>query len=98
VLSGELPTTAKTSKVPFFVIQGEEDMVTPTSVAVKYFNVVKAPQKKLIIIPHAGHFAFVTHREEFLAALVKHVRPLAVRNERHQNLSVLETCKVRHKN
>jgi hypothetical protein len=24
---------------------------------------------------HAGHFAFVTHREEFLAALVKYVRP-----------------------
>jgi pimeloyl-ACP methyl ester carboxylesterase len=35
-------------------------------------------KKKLILIEHAGHFAFVTHREEFLAALLKHVRPLAV--------------------
>jgi hypothetical protein len=51
-------------------------------VAVKYFNIVKAPKKKLIIIDHAGHFAFVTHREEFLAALVKYVRPLAVKSER----------------
>jgi len=83
MLSTELPTTANILKVPFFVIQGKEDMVTPTSVAVKYFNVVKAPRKKLIIIDHAGHFVFVTHPEEFLAVLVKEVRPLAVRSERH---------------
>jgi len=83
MLATELPTTANTLKVPVFVIQGKEDMATPTSVAVQYFNVVKAPRKKLILIEHAGHFALVTHREEFLAALVKHVRPLAVRSERH---------------
>ena len=83
MLATDLPTTANTLRVPFFVIQGKEDMVTPTSVAVKYFQVVKAPKKKLILIEHAGHFAFVTHREEFLSALVKDVRPLAVRSERH---------------
>lgn len=77
MLNTELPTTARIITVPFFVIQGKEDMATPTSVAVKYFNVVKAPRKKLIIIEHAGHFALVTHREEFLKALVKEVRPLA---------------------
>ena len=82
MLATELPTTANTLKVPFFVIQGKEDMATPTSVAVQYFNVVKAPTKKLIIIDNAGHFALVTHREEFLAALVKYVRPLAVKRER----------------
>ena len=71
MLATELPTTARVLKVPFFVIQGREDMATPTSVAVKYFNVVKAPRKKLIIIEHAGHFALVTHRKEFLAALIR---------------------------
>ena len=81
MLRTELPTTARTLKVPFFLIQGREDMVTPTSVAVKYFNVVKAPKKKLILIDHAGHFALVTHREEFLAALVKYVRPLAIKSQ-----------------
>ena len=79
MLKTELPTTANILKVPFFVIQGAEDMVTPVSVAVKYFNVVKAPRKKLILIKGAGHFALVTHREEFLAALVKYVRPLAIK-------------------
>jgi pimeloyl-ACP methyl ester carboxylesterase len=85
MLATELPTTAHTLKVPFFVIQGKEDMVTPTSVAVEYFNVVRAPKKKLILIDHAGHFALVTHREEFLAALVKDVRPIAVKSERQRD-------------
>ena len=83
MLKTELPTTADTIKVPFIMIQGQEDMVTPTSVAVEYFQVVKAPKKKLILIEHAGHFAFVTHREEFLSALLKYVRPLAIKSERH---------------
>jgi pimeloyl-ACP methyl ester carboxylesterase len=82
ILAQDLPATARVLKVPFFVIQGREDMATPTSVAVKYFQVVKAPKKKLILIEHAGHFALVTHREEFLAALLKYVRPLAVKSER----------------
>ena len=81
MLATELTTTARTIKVPFFVIQGKEDMATPTSVAVQYFNIVKAPKKKLILIKHAGHFALVTHREEFLSALVKHVRPLALKGK-----------------
>jgi len=82
MLATELPTTARVLRVPFFVIQGQEDMVTPTSGAVKYFDVVKAPTKKLILIEHAGHFALVTHSDEFLAALVKDVRPLAMEGER----------------
>ena len=81
MLATELPTTARTLKVPFFVIQGKEDMVTPTSVAMKYFNVVKAPKRKLILIEHAGHFAFVTHQEEFLRALVKYVRPVGMKHQ-----------------
>jgi pimeloyl-ACP methyl ester carboxylesterase len=81
MLATELPTTARTIKVPFFVIQGKEDMATPTSVAVQYFNIVKAPKKKLILIEHAGHFALVTHREEFLAVLVKYVSPVALKSQ-----------------
>ena len=83
MLATELPTTANAFKVPFFVIQGKEDMATPTTVAVQYYDVVKAPRKKLILIDNAGHFALVTHREEFLAALLKYVRPLAVKSQRH---------------
>jgi pimeloyl-ACP methyl ester carboxylesterase len=59
-----------------------EDMATPTSVAAAYFDVVRAPEKKLILIKHAGHFALVTHCNEFLAALIRDVRPIAVKSER----------------
>ncbi len=82
MLATELPTTARTFEVPFFVIQGREDMATPTSVAAKYFDVVKAPKKRLVLVDGAGHFALVTHRAEFLAALVRYVRPIAVKGER----------------
>ncbi len=82
MLATELQETARTFEVPFFVIQGKEDMATPTSVAVRYYDAVKAPSKKLILIDGAGHFALVTHREAFLAALVREVRPFAVKAER----------------
>ena len=77
MLATDLLKTANTLSVPFFVIQGKDDMATPTSAAIKYFDVVKAPTKKLIIIENAGHFALVTNSKEFLEALVKNVRPLA---------------------
>jgi proline iminopeptidase len=66
--------------VPFYIIQGQEDHITPTSVAQSYFRKIRAPRKKMVLIKNAGHFAYVTNREEFLAALVKDVRPLAVRS------------------
>jgi pimeloyl-ACP methyl ester carboxylesterase len=48
--------------------------------SIKYFDVVKAPMKKMIIIENAGHFALVTNSKEFLEALVQNVRPLTVSN------------------
>lgn len=80
MLGTDLSEKANTFKVPFFVIQGKEDMVAPTSVAIKYFDIVKAPTKKLILIDNAGHFALVTNSNEFLDALNKNVRPLALSN------------------
>lgn len=75
----DLPATAKTFAVPFFVIQGRDDVMTPTQAAVDYFNGVTAPTKQLVVIPDAGHFAFMTS-QAFLAALVDTVRPVAVAN------------------
>lgn len=38
-----------------------------------------APEKELVLIDGAGHFAFMTHGRQFLAALVDKVRPVALR-------------------
>lgn len=77
-MATDLLTTATEIGIPFFVIQGREDITTPTPAAVAYFNKVKAPAKALVLIEGAGHFAFMTHSGEFLAALIDKVRPAAL--------------------
>ncbi|MCC7180985.1 MAG: alpha/beta hydrolase [Acidobacteria bacterium] len=77
-MATDLPATATDIRVPFFVIQGRDDITTPTAAAVEYFERVRAPQKALVLIDGAGHFAFMTHAGEFLAALEGKVRPVAV--------------------
>lgn len=74
----DLPKTANKIDTAFFVIQGQNDVMAPTKAAVDYFNGVTAPKKELILIPDAGHFAFMTAPATFLAALIDKVRPVAV--------------------
>jgi len=62
--------------VPFVIVQGDSDWITPVSLAVEYFDRVVAPAKALVRIPGAGHYAFTTHQAEFLDALVSEVLPL----------------------
>jgi proline iminopeptidase len=61
-------------EVPFFLIQGRNDLFTPTRPAITYFEHVDAPVKDLAVIENAGHFALVTHQEEFLGALREAMR------------------------
>lgn len=74
----DLPRTASKFDTAFFVIQGQNDVMTPTEAAVAYFHEVTAPKKKLVLIPDAGHFAFMTATDAFLAALINDVRPVAI--------------------
>jgi hypothetical protein len=39
---------------------------------------IRAPQKAFVTIESGGHFAVFTRSDQFLAELVKRVRPLAV--------------------
>jgi pimeloyl-ACP methyl ester carboxylesterase len=75
----DLPTTAHKIDTAFFVIQGQDDVVTPTKAAVDYFEGVTAPLKGLTLIPDAGHFAFMTASKAFLAVLTDKIRPVAIR-------------------
>jgi pimeloyl-ACP methyl ester carboxylesterase len=65
----DLPATATSFKIPYYVIQGRHDLFAPTRLAEAYFNKVSAPKKRLIIIEDAGHFALATHQAEVIAAL-----------------------------
>ena len=64
-------------EVPFFLFQGERDVVTLTTLAEEYFQAVEAPTKGLALISDAGHFAAFTQPDRFLAELLTQVRPLA---------------------
>jgi pimeloyl-ACP methyl ester carboxylesterase len=64
-------------EVPFFLFQGERDVITLTSLATKYFEEVQAPTKGLALIGDAGHFAAFTQPDRFLAELLTQVRPVA---------------------
>ena len=77
-IATNLPKTACYIQTAYFVIQGQDDVITPTQAAVEYFKCVKAPKKELILIPNAGHFAFMTASDKFLEVLTSKVRPLAI--------------------
>ena len=64
-------------EVPYFLFQGETDVITLTTLATEYFEQVEAPTKELALIPDAGHFAAFTQPARFLAELRTRVRPLA---------------------
>jgi pimeloyl-ACP methyl ester carboxylesterase len=64
-------------EVPFFLFQGETDVITLTTPATEYFAEVEAPAKGLALISDAGHFAAFTQPDRFLDELLTQVRPLA---------------------
>jgi pimeloyl-ACP methyl ester carboxylesterase len=65
--------------VPIFFFQGAEDFTTPTALARKYLDSIKAPRKAFVSIQGGGHFAVFMNSKQFLQELVTRVRPLAVR-------------------
>jgi pimeloyl-ACP methyl ester carboxylesterase len=62
-------------EVPFYLIQGAQDVVTLTGPAVDYFNDIQAPAKELVLIEGASHFCAFTHPDAFLDALKRVPRP-----------------------
>ena len=42
-------------KIPVYLIQGEEDILTPKEMSRKYFDAIKAPKKEYFLLPKAAH-------------------------------------------
>jgi pimeloyl-ACP methyl ester carboxylesterase len=42
-------------KIPVYLIQGEEDILTPKEITKEYFNKIRSPKKKFILLPGAAH-------------------------------------------
>lgn len=56
-------------KVPIYYILGENDWQTPYVIAEEYFQKIKAPTKKIFVIPNAGHMTMVDQPNLFFEAL-----------------------------
>ena len=51
----DLPGLGMTFRVPIFIIQGEEDLLTMPAVTKAYFDRITAPTKKYILLQKVGH-------------------------------------------
>jgi pimeloyl-ACP methyl ester carboxylesterase len=63
-------------ELPFFIFQGDTDVLTLTTLAQEYIAEVEAPTKALALIKNASHFAAFTQPDQFLTELLTHVRHL----------------------
>ena len=79
--SVDLPALGSDFAIPMFVFQGARDTVNPVQSLTGYFDSIKAPQKRLVVIPRAGHNVMLTKSDDFLRLLVELVRPLAFHEE-----------------
>jgi pimeloyl-ACP methyl ester carboxylesterase len=64
-------------EIPFFIFQGETDVLTAPKDAQAFFDDVAAPVKCFSLIAEAGHFAAFLQPEQFLQRLLLYVRPLS---------------------
>jgi pimeloyl-ACP methyl ester carboxylesterase len=68
-------TSALNLAVPYILIQGREDRITPSVPAKAYFDKVQSTGKVFVPIK-GGHYACFTNSGDFVAALQKYVLPL----------------------
>lgn len=61
--------------LPFVVLQGAHDLVTPTELARRFVEDVDAPYKAFATVEGAGHLAAFARPERFLALLLQHLAP-----------------------
>jgi len=71
-------TAAPELPVPYILIQGREDHITPFEPARAYWEMVRSKGKAFVAID-GGHYACFTDSDQFLAAMRKYVLPLVRR-------------------
>lgn len=61
--------------VPFFVFQGTDDDYAPFELARDYVASIRAPDKAIVAVSGAGHYAALSHADELRRFLLSRVRP-----------------------
>ncbi|MFJ5899461.1 alpha/beta fold hydrolase [Streptomyces sp. NPDC093064] len=68
-------------RLPFFVFQGESDVLTPPEPARRFVDSVSTPVKDFALIRNASHFASFRHPDQFLDLMLTKVRPVVIAAE-----------------
>lgn len=74
----DLPALGKTFAIPFFIIQGQEDLTAAPELAKAYFDSIRAPGKQFYLAPGTGHEDSATSLALTLKVLIEQVRPLTL--------------------
>ena len=61
--------------VPVYVFNGEADTITPTALARRWYDGIRAPKKDFVVLKGGGHSAVLTQPGAFLDALLQHLKP-----------------------
>jgi pimeloyl-ACP methyl ester carboxylesterase len=67
--SFDVNTNSVEYQVPLYYIVGEDDWQAPATLTQDYVQRIKAPEKKIYIIPNAGHMTMVDQPTLFLSTL-----------------------------
>ena len=70
-----------TYQIPFFIIQGEKDIITSTVLAEEFFEEITAPSKRIFIIPNTAHVPMTEDSESFTSILKDEILPLLTQVE-----------------
>ncbi|MFF3650803.1 alpha/beta fold hydrolase [Streptomyces sp. NPDC002181] len=62
--------------LPFFIFQGDRDVITPAERARNFFDDVQAPLKEFALIGNTSHFACYRDPQWFLHLMLTRVRPV----------------------
>ncbi|MES3021201.1 MAG: alpha/beta hydrolase [Pseudomonadota bacterium] len=73
----DLPKLGLDFRLPVFLVQGTEDLVTRADVTKRYFDRISAPEKGLILVPAAGHDPNQVFIDAQYKVMLERVRPNA---------------------
>jgi pimeloyl-ACP methyl ester carboxylesterase len=62
-------------KLPVYLVQGVEDLLTTPEVTQRYYDAIRAPVKKLVLVPRAGHDPNLPMVEAQTRMLQDEIRP-----------------------
>jgi len=69
--SFDFSRTHITFSLPVFFFMGQHDYDTPFALVEDYYNIIEAPEKRLVWFKNSAHFPFYEEQEKFMSELIR---------------------------